>query len=271
MNAELLRSGRGVNGDTMVRHTVWDEVEVSPADLKRAACERVTFMNVQDHMSADNRTAYVQEIGRYNEAMHTMFEKAFEQDTEWERRSVCEADIVPRTLARLNYTYSDPVEAMLDNKTMAFLCARDGVEIKDSAVQRYRRPKQAATTAFDDTAAHKQHGGKSWLPEYRRREHALSSADRQSRLDIATQATARLMGAVNLLESLGLRPFVRSGLLIGTVRHQGWIDFGGTSYGSGYDVSLFPRPCCTYIMLQYVNVRYVCTLPPRTFFVWPKL
>ena len=43
-------------------------------------------------------------------------------------------------------------------------------------------------------------------------------------------------GGIRYLESLGYRPFMRGGALLSTLRHRGWMDFGGTKDQSGYDM-----------------------------------
>jgi hypothetical protein len=74
-----------------------------------------------------------------------------------------------------------------------------------------------------------------------------------------------LMGAIALLETIGLRPVVSRGLLIGAVRHHGWIDFGGTDYGSGYDTDAdITMPVEDIVKLLKVNEESPDALKPFT-------
>ena len=169
------------------------------------------------------------------------------------RAELCDTVLLPRALADLTYRGADAaVEAELDRKTMRFLCVRDG-RIKASSAQQYRKPVNAKP-------------GPRWLPEYERRTALLSAKQNESRLSRATAATARLMGAIALLETkLGLRPVVIRGLLIGAVRHHGWIDFGGTDYGSGYDTDPdITMPVEDIVKLLKVNKESPDALKPFT-------
>ena len=169
------------------------------------------------------------------------------------RAELCDTVLLPRALADLTYRGADAaVEAELDRKTMRFLCVRDG-RIKASSAQQYRKPANAKP-------------GPRWLPEYERRTALLSAKQNESRLSRATAATARLMGAIALLETkLGLRPVVIRGLLIGAVRHHGWIDFGGTGYGSGYDTDPdITMPVEDIVKLLKVNKESPDALKPFT-------
>ena len=171
-----------------------------------------------------------------------------------ERAELCDTVLLPRALANLTYSGADAaVEAELDRKTMRFLCVRDG-RIKASSAQQYRKPVNAAAKP-----------GPRWLPEYERRTASLTAEQNESRLSIATAATARLMGAIALLETIGLRPVVSRGLLIGAVRHHGWIDFGGTDYGSGYDTDAdITMPVEDIVKLLKVNKESPDALKPFT-------
>lgn len=84
---------------------------------------------------------------------------------------------------------------------------------------------------------------------YERRLGRVSSTDKFARSQKATFAAEHMVGALKVLERGGFRPVLRSGALIGAMRHGGWIDFGGSSYqvGSLYPSSvpcLFCLECC---------------------------
>jgi len=118
--------------------------------------------------------------------------------------------------------YPSKLDQFLDSKVLTFLCARDG-EVTETATQQYR------------TTEVKEGGGESWLPVYEKKYESIGDAEKKTRMSHATAATERLVKAIRRVEEAGLSVTLGRGALIGAVRHGGWIDFGGTEYGEGYD------------------------------------
>lgn len=114
------------------------------------------------------------------------------------------------------------LDEFLDSKVLTFLCARDGT-VTETATQKYRSTKV------------KESGGESWLPVYKKRYESIGNSEKKARMSDATAATERLVMAIRFVEQAGLSVTLGRGALIGAVRHGGWIDFGGTKYGEGYD------------------------------------
>ena len=74
-----------------------------------------------------------------------------------------------------------------------------------------------------------------WYPELQKRLSSLTSGEKAKRRATGLRVKTALMKALKILRAQNVHPFARDGLLIGAVRHNGWIDFGGTHQGSGYD------------------------------------
>lgn len=75
-----------------------------------------------------------------------------------------------------------------------------------------------------------------WIPELEKRIQKRREQYNEALYKEARFMTLHLSEGLRHLESLGYHPFARDGLLIGTMRHRGWIDFGGTEYQTGYDM-----------------------------------
>lgn len=76
----------------------------------------------------------------------------------------------------------------------------------------------------------------AWQTEFDRRSKKRTVAQREALAEKARFTSRHLAAGLRQLESLGYHPVLRDGALIAALRHSGWIDFGGSSYQTGYDM-----------------------------------
>ena len=124
------------------------------------------------------------------------------------------------TAAAANLSTRYDAEAYLQTARQSFLQFRDGDGYK---------PPPPASSRDEATLP-------LWMPEYDRRISMLyregySMDGITKRNAAATKSARELIGALRMLQARGFKPMLHSGLLIGAMRHRGFIDFGGTQEG----------------------------------------
>jgi hypothetical protein len=91
---------------------------------------------------------------------------------------------------------------------------------------------------------------KPWLPEFEKKSSKRTSAQNARISKLARFQAKHLAEGLRALETLGHHPILRDGALLSTLRHRGWIDFGGAKYQTGFDTDpdvLMSSKSCTYL------------------------
>ena len=93
------------------------------------------------------------------------------------------------------------------------------------------RPDAGAPNVLAETTV----SPRSWEHELAERLSKVPPKELRARCERGATRFHDMRPAIDVLNKVGVRPWIKGGLAIGALRHHGFIDFGGGEYGPGFD------------------------------------